>query len=89
MTPTPLADPRLEGAACAGKSPLFDSRGGQEPHDEYLDRVHYAQTICATCPVLAACRAASAELPRTHRYGIWAGHDIATTRSTHRKKHAA
>lgn len=89
MTPNPLADPRLEGAACAGKSPLFDSRDADETQDEYLDRVHYAQTLCATCPVLAACQAASTELPRTQSYGIWAGHDLADARPTLRKEHAA
>ncbi|WP_080793157.1 WhiB family transcriptional regulator [Corynebacterium pacaense] len=70
-----LCDPRLDGAACAGKAPLFDARG---KHESLLDadyRHDRAKAICRRCPVVAACRQALLELPQAERSGIWAGLD--------------
>lgn len=84
-----LADPRLHGAACAGKAPLFDSdvEGETRAHKEY--RLHVAARTCCTCPVLTACADAVTELPATHRQGIWSGTDISSHTPKSRKDTAA
>lgn len=71
-----LIDPRLHGASCAGKAPLFDTDvdGETYSHKEY--RHHVAARICRICPVRNACADAVAELPSTQRQGIWSGVDI-------------
>ena len=64
--------PDLEGAACAGRSDLFDLA----PSDK-AERAHSearALAICARCPVLRACHAWFANLPAEARpYGVIAG----------------
>lgn len=68
-----LADPRLEGARCAGHAPLFDVDGlqGEEPHETRY-RIEAAARMCAGCPVLSACTVAVGELG-TAAVGVWAG----------------
>lgn len=63
-----IADPRLEGAACAGMAPMFDG-GGNEAE---------ARAVCRRCPIQTACAAVIAETPKTRRFGIWAGHNYGT-----------
>ena len=67
-----LQVPNLEGAACAGRSDLFDlapSDSGDRAHSEAR-----ALAICARCPVLGACRAWFASLPAAQRpVGVIAG----------------
>jgi hypothetical protein len=62
--------PDLTGAACVGRSDLFDLR----PVDSD-DRVYReALALCARCPVLDACRAWFASLPAAQRpVGVIAG----------------
>jgi WhiB family redox-sensing transcriptional regulator len=48
--------PDLTGAACTGRSDLFDPKAGPQRHRTAL-------ALCARCPVLAACRAWFASLP--------------------------
>jgi hypothetical protein len=60
---TPL--PELTGAACAGRSDLFDLR---PVHSDDDDRAYCeALALCARCPVLGACRAWFASLPNAKR----------------------
>ncbi|MGC0362922.1 hypothetical protein ABH922_000906 [Rhodococcus sp. 27YEA15] len=76
-----LVDPRLEGAACVSRAPLFDNflDEGNEPPEEREARHHHARTICRRCPVRAACDTAAGEHDSA---GIWAGrlHTPVTTR---------
>ena len=59
--------PDLTGAACAGRSDLFDLKAGSLRHRTAL-------AMCARCPVLAACRAWFASLPAAERpAGVVAG----------------
>jgi WhiB family redox-sensing transcriptional regulator len=59
--------PDLTGAACAGRSDLFDLAAGSRHHREAL-------ALCARCPVLTACRAWFASLPSVERpLGVIAG----------------
>jgi WhiB family redox-sensing transcriptional regulator len=59
--------PDLTGAACAGRSDLFDLAAGPPRHREAI-------ALCARCPVLAACRAWFASLPAAERpVGVIAG----------------
>jgi WhiB family redox-sensing transcriptional regulator len=68
--------PDLAGAACAGRSDLFDWKAGSQRHRSAL-------RMCAGCPVLAACRAWFASLPAAQRpFGVVAG-------SVHRPKKSA
>ena len=70
-----VADPRLQGAACAGMAPLFDAPG---PHDdpEWTNaRLERCRAICRCCPIKSACAAVVAEMPKNKRSGIWAGHN--------------
>jgi WhiB family redox-sensing transcriptional regulator len=64
--------PNLEGAACAGRSDLFDlvpSDSAERAHSEAR-----ALAICARCTVLGACRAWFASLPAAQRpVGVIAG----------------
>lgn len=62
--------PDLEGAACAGRSELFDLRPAGCDDHAYRE----ALVLCARCPVLGACRAWFASLPKEARpYGVIAG----------------
>jgi len=59
--------PDLTGAACVGRSDLFDLAAGSRRHRDAL-------ALCARCPVLAACRAWFASLPAAERpAGVVAG----------------
>ena len=59
--------PELTGAACAGRTDLFDLEAGAQRH-------RVALALCACCPVLAACRAWFASLPAPERpIGVVAG----------------
>ncbi|MBY3989138.1 hypothetical protein HQO84_16715 [Rhodococcus fascians] len=48
--------PRLDGAACIGRSDLFDPPGDGEPRDVVDARHRAAARVCWTCPALDACR---------------------------------
>jgi hypothetical protein len=62
--------PDLTGAACAGRSDLFDLRPVHSDDRAYRE----ALALCAHCPVLSACRAWFARLPKAERpYGVIAG----------------
>lgn len=66
------SDVGLDGAACAGRAPLFDLDVDGESSDERDERHETAQRICRTCSVLNACRSTITTLPpRTD--GVWAG----------------
>ncbi|MFD6676065.1 WhiB family transcriptional regulator [Rhodococcus zopfii] len=73
--PEPIAgliDPRLAGARCRGKAPLFDDELPDEAVESRSERLTYAASLCRTCPVQSACRIAAAE--QDHPIGLWAGH---------------
>jgi Transcription factor WhiB len=62
--------PDLNGAACAGRSDLFDLRPVDSDDHSYRE----ALALCARCAVLGACRAWFASLPAEARpYGVTAG----------------
>jgi len=66
------SDAGLDGAACAGRAPLFDADIDGESSEQRDDRHATAQRICGTCSVLDACTSTIATLPpRTD--GVWAG----------------
>jgi len=78
------SDVGLDGAACAGRAPLFDADIDGESSDERDDRHETAQRICRSCSVLDACRSTIATLPpRTD--GVWAG-VLRTGRTRHATK---
>lgn len=65
--------PNLPGAACKGRAPLHDAVIAGESETDRADRHQRAVAVCLRCcPVLAACRAAVATLPRSTT-GVWAG----------------
>lgn len=73
-----FADPRLAGAACRGKAPLFDDRLDRGEHDaepehERAERHHQARKICLTCSVRAECETAATEQESA---GIWNGRNM-------------
>lgn len=68
---TGLVDPRLSGARCAGKHPLFDAEIDGETAEDRSDRLTWARQQCARCPVVSACRTAGLE--QEHPLGVWAG----------------
>lgn len=75
LNSTPGPGPWVQNAACAGKDPaLFDAPAGghrtslQVRHE--IARQHRAALVCASCPVLAACRTYRLE---TKAVGIWGG----------------
>ena len=62
--------PNLTGAACTGRSDLFDLQPWHSDDRAYRE----ALALCARCPVLAACRAWFASLPAAERPdGVIAG----------------
>lgn len=63
-----LVDPRLTGAACAGRAPLFDDQLDGEYDDDREYRLGAAARICRGCPVLALCGTAANEHPAR---GVW------------------
>ncbi|MHD0278842.1 WhiB family transcriptional regulator [Rhodococcus aetherivorans] len=66
-----LVDPRLTGAACAGRAPLFDEHIDGELELDRHARLDAARHICHGCRVQSACRAAALE--QDHPAGVWAG----------------
>lgn len=70
-TLTALVDPRLTGAACTGRAPLFDAELEEESAENRSSRLGAAARICSGCPVLSACRTAAVE--QDHPAGVWAG----------------
>ena len=68
-----VIDPRLDGAACAGKAPLFDPREPDESLDAWKTRIDQAALICRRCPIANACAEVAASIPKTRRAGIWSG----------------
>lgn len=67
-----VSGPSLQGAACAGKAPLFDARAEDEPRASYLRRYRHAASICRACPVLEACDQAVNDSAPGQCTGIWA-----------------
>ncbi|MGX6513031.1 WhiB family transcriptional regulator [Rhodococcus sp. SJ-2] len=65
-----LVDPRLEGARCAGHSPLWDAELDDEHPEHRSSRLAWAANQCRQCPVQAACRVAAVE--QDHPRGVWA-----------------
>ncbi|QDC16073.1 WhiB family transcriptional regulator [Rhodococcus ruber] len=66
-----LVDPRLTGAACTGRAPMFDAELEEESIENRSSRLAAAARICRGCPVLSACRTAAHE--QDHPAGLWAG----------------
>lgn len=66
-----LVDPRLEGARCSGRSPLFDTEIEGESDESRSSRLAWATGQCQQCPVTSACRTAGLEQDRA--LGVWAG----------------
>lgn len=64
---------RWTGAACHGMWATFDPRHDDEHQDDYTARVHRAQTICRTCPILDDCRDFAGNARPRDRTGTWAG----------------
>ncbi|MGV0154955.1 WhiB family transcriptional regulator [Rhodococcus sp. GB-02] len=82
-----LVDPRLHGAACKGKAPLFDDRLDREDHDaepekERAERHHQARRICLTCPVRSACELAAKDHEAS---GMWNGRLVSRHQPPRRK----
>jgi len=66
--------PRLDGAACTGRSSLFDPQPADMPERAVIEAQNAALAICAGCPVLRPCRVWFGSLPRRHRpTGVIAG----------------
>ncbi|WML63202.1 WhiB family transcriptional regulator [Rhodococcus sp. AH-ZY2] len=82
LTLTALVDPRLEGARCAGKAPLFDDELPGETTEARSERLAYAANICRGCPVRTACYAASLEHDAA---GLWAGRIRSIDHATRKK----
>jgi hypothetical protein len=62
--------PDLTGAACVGRSDLFDLRPVDSDDRAYRE----ALALCARCPALGACRAWFTSLPAAQRpVGVIAG----------------
>jgi WhiB family redox-sensing transcriptional regulator len=59
--------PRLDGAACIGRSALFDPQPADMPEGAVIEAQETALAICAGCPVLRPCRVWFGSLPRRHR----------------------
>jgi hypothetical protein len=68
---TALIDPRLAGARCAGKSPLFDAELDGETAEDRSERLSWARSQCTRCPVQGQCHIAARE--QDHPLGVWAG----------------
>lgn len=67
---TALVDPRLAGALCTGKAPLFDAFVLGETPTQRDARLGAAVECCTRCPVRNPCRQAATE---HDAHGIWAG----------------
>ena len=73
-----LVDPRLTGARCAGRAPMFDDEVFGETTENRSARLAAAARICRGCPVLSVCRTAAREQDRPT--GMWAGTDFTVDR---------
>lgn len=82
-----LVDPRLEGARCAGRSPLFDTEIDGESAESRSARLTWARGQCTACPVASACRTAAVEQDAPH--GLWAGRVHGQRGRPHREGKAA
>ena len=71
-TLTALVDPRLTGAACSGRAPMFDAELEEESIENRSSRLGAAARICSGCPVQAGCAVVATEAGR-HAEGVWAG----------------
>ncbi|WKW97318.1 WhiB family transcriptional regulator [Rhodococcus aetherivorans] len=80
-----LVDPRLTGARCAGRAPMFDAEVPGESAEDRAARLAAAAAICRGCPVVGPCRTAALE--QDHPAGMWAGRlrDHAATPGRSRK----
>jgi len=67
-----LVDPRLTGARCTGRAPLFDAELPDETTENRSARLAWARQQCTRCPVQSACRTAATEQPAPA--GMWAGY---------------
>ena len=71
------ASTNLRDGACVGDWATFDPKGESESPEDAGRRHNRAITICATCPVLAECKAWLAGLPKRQRpSGVIAGRYI-------------
>jgi hypothetical protein len=71
--------PRLSGAACKGRSDLFDWHPLSDPHREA--DLETALQLCASCPALSQCKQWMAGLERAERpLGVMAGVLVAPKR---------
>jgi len=68
VVPTQV-DSWTDHAACKGRTPLFFPPRAERPQAR-ARREARAQRLCASCPVLAECRAFARA---NHEYGFWAG----------------
>lgn len=66
--------PELPGAACVGRSDLFDPRGDYEPAERARQRHDVAVQICAACPALRPCKAWAGTLDNRRIRGVVAGY---------------
>lgn len=67
--------PKLTGAACAGRSELFDPAHRHETAETVEARHARAVGLCRTCPALIDCRTWADSLTRPRRpAGVLAGH---------------
>lgn len=64
--------PRLDGAACIGRAPLFDVDVHGESPDVRAARHAAARRICTTCPARNDCARIARHIPPAHRQGIYA-----------------
>lgn len=84
-----LADDRLDGAACTGRAPLFDTDAApDEDDDDRAYRLGSAARICRSCQVLAACDTIARELGG-RAVGVWAGRSRGVPRTSGRPKTGA
>ncbi len=66
--------PALPGAACRGRTELFDERHPDEPDEQWTYRSQSALRVCTTCPSLTACTRWLDALPQGQRpRGVVAG----------------
>ncbi|MCF7548521.1 WhiB family transcriptional regulator [Pseudonocardia sp. WMMC193] len=79
-----LLGPELNGAACAGLAPAFDSDIDGESQADRAARLVEARRICRTCAVRPTCDQAATEGPM-NTSGVWGGRVwIATGRAKSR-----
>lgn len=62
--------PALRGAACVGKTDLFDPQEGRESDPAYELRRDRARRVCHECPVVASCVAWVKTIGETRVSGV-------------------